>query len=338
MHRPPSPPAGLNGAGQRAQPGSPGKEHLVHSPNGTAPCPVLTRTARRDAPFLTDPPVSEGCTESTDSADQPAASVTDSVLSHADFLQPTRYCDWTHPTIQALAQALTARCSTEREKATTLFAWVRDHIAFEVGNWNRTASETLAAGGGTCTNKANLLVATARAVSIPAGYHVMHVKGQDYLGPVVPDTLRTRISRRSTHVYVTMCLHGQWLRCDPTDDTAFANATAHLNPQSRLVEWEGTNDALLNLDPSHILDEQGPLSTIDHLLARKPRIGRRTVQLGNLYVQFLREQAGSIRRLEALEPAFVRWLRTRSLGYCVLYSLLWVWQTLRTAMRWARGR
>ncbi len=72
--------------------------------------------------------------------------------------------------IRALARHLTADAGSEREAAVRLFDFVRDEIPYRFGPWGLCASETLARGEGSCTNKANLLVALLRAAGTAAAY------------------------------------------------------------------------------------------------------------------------------------------------------------------------
>lgn len=264
---------------------------------------------------------------------EPVQALTDTDPRDA-FLQDTPYCDWRHPAIQRCVQSLMTPCASEGQNAQRFFYWVRDAIAFRVGEWNATASETLATRAGTCSNKANLFVALARAAGIPAGFYVLSVNGQEYLGPIVPPRLRKRLGVRSTHIHPAARLHGRWVRCDPTDDWTFAVNTVHLNPQSRPVAWDGEHDALLHLDPHHILAAHGPLPSIDDLLAKRPRIRPHIVRLGNLYIHFLRAHAATIQTHAALERAFQAWLWRHAPASAVVYALSSVWFDLH---HWARG-
>jgi Transglutaminase-like superfamily len=132
-----------------------------------------------------------------------------------------------------------------------------------VGEWNHTASQTLAARSGTCRNKANLFVALVRARQIPEGFSLLHVRGQEYLGPIVPVRLHKYRGHRSLHIYPGVFIDNPWIHCDPTDDRRFAEATVHVNPQSHLVEWDGVHDAVLSLDPVYIPDRHGPMERSD---------------------------------------------------------------------------
>lgn len=169
-------------------------------------------------------------------------------------------------------------------------------------------------------------MALARAVGLPAGFVVLRVDGKQYLGPIVPPTLRKFIAARSLHVYATMQLDGQWIRCDPSDDRRFADSTAHLNPQSRLVEWDGRRDAIVQLDPAHVFAEDGPLATIDHLLTTPRRVPALVVRIGNLYIHFLREHGARVHTHTALDLAFRAWLRSRAPGCALLYRLAALWR------------
>lgn len=124
-----------------------------------------------------------------------------------------------------------------------------------------------------------------------------------------------------------MCLNDQWIRCDPSDDRPFAEATVHLNPQSRLVEWDDLHDALLALDPGHILDTQGPVEQIDDVLQKRARIPPALVRVGNYYITFLRTQAQAYATQAALERAFARWLlRSHPRSYLDYWAAAWRWR------------
>jgi transglutaminase-like putative cysteine protease len=247
--------------------------------------------------------------------------------SHEDqkFLDGSPYCDVMHHTIHAMAHTLTHTAISQTDAARRVFLWVRDEITFRVGEWHHTASQTLAARSGTCSNKANLFVALVRACRIPAGFYLLHVRGQEYLGPIVPARLRKHIGHRSLHVYPGVCIDGQWIRCDPTDDRRFAETTVHVNPQSRLVEWDGVHDALLSLDPVHILDRHGPVEWIDDVLQKRPRIPAAIVRVGNLYVEFLRAHASAYHTQEDIERAFARWLRRFHPRSALVYWATTLW-------------
>lgn len=249
---------------------------------------------------------------------------------HHALLCATRFCDTSHPEIICLAESL-RRSSGDRETAVAVFGYVRDAIAYEVGNWQRTASQTLRRGRGTCTNSANLMVALLRSLGIPAGYGVMVVSGREYFGPAIPRRLCSRAGERSRHVYVCVWIEGRWVRCDPSDDAALSLASQHVNPQCTLIDWDGWDDALLRLDPTHIVKDQYPLSDIDAMMAKPMRNAMRIpVHIGNYFIEFLREHGASLADAHDCQRRFAKWL-ARTHPACYLAYLMLPAEAARTS-------
>ncbi len=239
------------------------------------------------------------------------------------FLRETRYCDYSHSTVRQLAGEFRAARPDDREFAVDMFRHVRDSIRYEVGNWQRTAAQTLGRRGGTCTNSANLLVALLRSQGIAAGYGVMSVRGKEYFGPIAPQRLSRLAGEVSKHIYAYVRLDGAWIRCDPSDDEALSLGSRHLNPQSEVVRWDGYKDAVLNLHPDHVLDDQGPIADIDALMNRPMRLAMRVpVRIGNCYIEFLRQEGARFHRPADAEEHFKHWLRARHPAYYHLYRTL----------------
>lgn len=253
---------------------------------------------------------------------------------HADaFLHETVFCNFSDPQIGCVAEAFGHKGRDEREIAVKVFEFVRDVIAYETGNWQRTASETLRRRKGTCTNSANLMVALLRRLGIPAGYGVMVVSGKEYLGSAVPVRLAGQVANQSKHVYVCVRLEDQWLRCDPSDDWALSSAAHHINPQCAPVVWNGRHDALLNLDPRHILNDCFPLADIDELMSKSMRLRMQiVVWIGNYFIEFLRQQGSSIQSQEQVEERFDEWLHE---GHPVLHRLYRMLPVRRSS--WDKG-
>jgi len=204
-------------------------------------------------------------------------------------LATSRYCDWRHPTMFAAIAGQLKGGETETETAVALFNLVRDGIEYQFAPWGVSASETLQRGSGTCTNKANLLVALLRAAGIPAAYGVLRVDAQRYFGPIGPEFLTTQTSADSTHIYAAAFVDGRWVRCDPSTDRELAALTAHFCPQTQLVEWDGHSDALDFLEPEHVHADLGLQPNIDSLLAKPPRNARpKLLEIGNDYLAFIR--------------------------------------------------
>jgi Transglutaminase-like superfamily len=241
-------------------------------------------------------------------APRPVGSPTSEHLD--EFLHETPFCNFSDPQIGCLAKSFRTNGKDDREIALDVFEFVRDAVAYQVGNWQRTASDTLRRRKGTCTNSANLMVALLRCLGIPVGYGVMIVSGREYLGPAVPARLCRQVAKLSRHVYVCVRLDDQWVRCDPSDDWALSIASHHINPQCTPVVWNGRDDALLNLDPRHIIDDCFPLANIDDLMSKSMRLRMQIpMRVGNCFIEFLREQGLSVESQEQVEDRFDDWLR-----------------------------
>lgn len=248
------------------------------------------------------------------------------------FLQKSEYCDFDDESIRVLSSRIISGLTTDQEKAVAIFNWVRDNILYRVGLWQKSASGTLREKKGTCTNKANLLVALLRSIGIPAGYGVLRTKGQEYIGPVVVPILRKRIRSVSTHVYAYVYLRERWIKCDPSADLQLSQNTVMINPQSRLVVWDGEHDATEDLDENHILSEKGPIANIDDIIKKKSKNGRGVIiKVANLYVEFLRECNIQGKDIHELEEAFLSWLSQEKHSYfLVIYFRTVTWYKDRT--------
>ncbi|MQA75541.1 MAG: MMPL family transporter [Solirubrobacterales bacterium] len=206
----------------------------------------------------------------------------------AEALSQTRYCDAKHPAVRALAGELTAEL-TGRAAAARLFRWVRDEVPYAFGPWGVPASTTLAERAGTCTNKANLLIALLRAAGIPAAYGILRVNAREYFGALGPRLLTRHASRHSVHIYAAAHLDGRWVKCDPSTDRELAELTSHFSRQTRLVEWDAAHDAIDFLDPAHVYEDLGLFADIDARLDRAPRNALPEIlALGNAYLRFIR--------------------------------------------------
>jgi transglutaminase-like putative cysteine protease len=295
---------------------------LAFGPSG-----VVGYSGERPAPAL---PSSQGAKRPTDPGGVMAtkAHLLDGRCrsgSYADdpFLRGTLFCDIADPEIGRLAATFDQPGVAKRDIAVQVFDFAQNGIAYEVGNWQRSASQTLRRRKGTCTNSANLMVALLRRLGIPAGYGVLTVSGREYLGPAIPRRLTCRVSERSKHTYVCVRLDDEWLRCDPSDDKALSTASHHLNPQCTPVTWTGVGDALLNLDPAHILDDEYPLANIDAVMAKPMRFAMRVpVRIGNHFIEFLRDRASLIDDTTEVERHFEQWLSARYPVSYRLYRLL----------------
>jgi len=240
------------------------------------------------------------------------------------FLSETKFCDFSHPEIRKISEEIIGDCKEEREKAVKLFYWVRDNILYILGNWNKKASETLKEKRGGCSSKANLLVALLRSNNIPAGYGIMKVYTRRYFGPLALPLLTKFSSEFSPHVYCCVYLNNKWIKCDPSDDRGLSEKTSYINPPSKLVEWDGIHDAMLNLDKNDILEDVFPVSNIDDLLSKKPRHAKGLpLKIANLYIKFLRENTEKVNEIKEIEILFKKWLKKH---YCFYFYLFFIYQ------------
>ena len=227
-----------------------------------------------------------------------------------DYLKETEFCDYSHPSIRAIASAYSKKYSNKVLLAKNLFYFVRDHIHYSIGYWQNPASDTLYRRHGTCTNSTNLLIALLRASGIPAGYGILKVDATRYFGPIVPQKITRKASSRSVHIYCCVYLNGNWIKCDPSDDELLSINTQHLNPQNVVIDWDGSTDAMLKLDPSHIIHDSCPIADIDYLFKKRQRLSLWfPVRIGNLYIRFVRHHGSVIGDVKKFEVEFKSWLR-----------------------------
>lgn len=229
------------------------------------------------------------------------------------FLAESPYCDVSHRVLQRALRQLVPEGpegQDPRRTAVTLFHFVRDSVIWELGNWNKTASETLISGSGSCSNKANLLVALLRGAGIPAGFRIMDVDAL-YFGPIIPaEFLRARkdSSKPTKHFYSTAWLGGRWLRLDATDDLGVFRCAPYV-PESRVASFDGESDAMLSLAPQKVFRDEGPLPSIDRYLGNPPKnAAGLKLSLAKACQQFVRSHAARYESAEEMHAGLDRWL------------------------------
>jgi hypothetical protein len=165
-----------------------------------------------------------------------------------NFLEPTSYIDCDAPSVKEKAQSIIQEITGQRDKAIKIFYAVRDGIKYTIYGKRSLpehfrASFILSAGEGYCVQKAVLLVALARATSIPARLRLAAIRSH-----LVPKEL---LEKRGTnlfpyHGYADLYIDGSWVKVTPTFDIDSC-VDAGLRP----VDFDGEHDALL---PSTTLD------------------------------------------------------------------------------------
>ncbi len=214
---------------------------------------------------------------------------------HRTFLAATQMCDADDVAVREMAADVAREARTPREAAVALFYWVRDEIEYTMGDWNWRASETLRLGKGTCSNKANLMVAMARSLGIPAGFHVQYVTTPSYFSGSFIPLIEESVRDRAIHVYVTLYLDGQWVKCDPTDDKRLSDAIEAIVPHARALDFDGRHDAVMPFAQGSVLSDRGPFADIDADLSRDARIDEAHKRLFAGYVAFMREYGARYR-------------------------------------------
>jgi len=242
------------------------------------------------------------------------------------FLKETEFCDFSNTAIQKLAGEIRHNCKNQREVAIFTFYWVRDNILYSVGSWQKKASETLSERKGTCTNKANLLVALLRVNKIPAGYGIMKVYGQRYFGPVGIPMLTKFVGKISTHVYVLVYLNKKWIKCDPSIDRKLGKNIYSFDKTTELVEWDGDRDAMLGLDKNDILKNNFPIMRVEHLMIKKPKNAKGIpLKIANIYINFIRANEQKVSNEKELGALFKKWLKARhSFYFYCFFAASWL--------------
>jgi len=167
------------------------------------------------------------------------------------YLQPTVFFDFHKPKVKNNAIEITKGFETNKEKAISLFYWIRDKINYKRGSFSLTkstfkASTNLRRGYGFCVSKAVLLSTLARAVDIPARIHLADIINHKTSQRVI-DNLGTNVFY--IHGYSELYLDGNWVKLTPAFDKEIS-----LKAKYVLVEFDGENDAVLSLH-----DEEGNL-------------------------------------------------------------------------------
>ncbi len=158
------------------------------------------------------------------------------------YLSPTFFIDCDTVSVREKSQEVIGSEIREREKATSLFFFVRDKIKYSLyvsrsSPEDFRASQILSRREGYCVQKAVLLVALARATDIPARLRFSKIR--NHLTP--PELLE----KRGTNVFAyhglaELYIEGSWIKATPTYDLDYCRKTGTIP-----VHFDGTKDALL---------------------------------------------------------------------------------------------
>jgi transglutaminase-like putative cysteine protease len=174
-----------------------------------------------------------------------------------EFLKPTPDIDCDAESVKEKSQRIIQGVSIQRDRAIRIFYAVRDGIKYTIyGQRSRPehfrASTILSAGEGYCVQKAILLVALARAASIPARLRFASIRSHL--------VSKEMLEKRGTnlfpyHGYAELYLEGSWVKAAPTFDIVSCT-----NGDLRPVDFDGQHDALL---PSTTLDGRAHIEYVE---------------------------------------------------------------------------
>jgi hypothetical protein len=165
-----------------------------------------------------------------------------------EFLRATFFIESDNVKVREQALNLVRYAADDRERAVCLFKFVRDGISYSlhgspVEKERYRASATLARGYGFCVQKAVLLAAMLRAVSIPAALVFADIRNR-LISEVISEPMRS--DTFIYHCYNCILLDGKWVKAVCAFDQEICK---RLNVP--LVEFNGREDAIF---PSVLAD------------------------------------------------------------------------------------
>lgn len=172
-----------------------------------------------------------------------------------DFLKPSELCDSDDPLVKATGERMTEKAKTPKDAAIRIFYFVRDKIPLAFVNPNKTASETLRIGKGSCFTKATLQLALLRSVGIPARFRIMKFNGNDpdeWEG-ILPKMAVSMMPEQFPHYLVEVHIEGRWIMADATFDKSLI---------ADIEDWNGEDD-ICSIEDEAILSDMGAYAFIE---------------------------------------------------------------------------
>jgi len=214
------------------------------------------------------------------------------------YLEPTEFCDCDNELIITKAKDLTKNNKNPKEKALSIFNFVRDEIKFML-DYIPKASETLEKGYGFCVPKCNLQVALLRSIKLPARYHIVSLK-KECLKGIIHNSVYNQFPKIITfHPWCECFLNDKWIICDTLFDkdlvTAVYNKGIFGKKELPEIDWDGESD--LNLMQYWMVEDHGPQASIDDLIKTLIKKGFNpekspieVMNLSNKYTERLRKK------------------------------------------------
>jgi transglutaminase-like putative cysteine protease len=178
-----------------------------------------------------------------------------------NYLKPTPIIDCEHWTIREKADELTKSQKEVKEKARSLFYFVRDGIKYNpyMPRYlpeHFRASNTLVRKDGFCVQKAVLLVALSRAIGIPARIGLAVIRNH-----LLPKRMGTMLEGNilPEHGYSELYIHDRWIKATPAFNLEMCQKNRIIP-----VEFDGENDAKF-----HSHNQDGRLH-IEYVMDRGP--------------------------------------------------------------------
>ncbi|MFO7798093.1 MAG: transglutaminase-like domain-containing protein [Promethearchaeati archaeon] len=188
-------------------------------------------------------------------------------IDFKEYLKPTNYCDHNNKKIIAKVNELNKNDDSPKEKALSIFYFVRDKVKFMLNDFIK-ASEVLKRGNGDCGGKSNLQVALLRAASIPARFHIFSLTKESLKG-VVPNTIYKIMPLLiENHPCCECYLSENWIACDTLFDKSlmqgFLKKEIYTKEQIPMIDWDGEND--LNTMVPWIIKDKGIYPSLDEII------------------------------------------------------------------------
>ena len=159
-----------------------------------------------------------------------------------EYLEPTEFFDFDVAAVRRFTNDVIGDAEGATDKAIKLYYAVRDSIRYDpyrisLARETFTASNLLAAKAGFCLPKANLLIAAARAVGIPAAIGLSDVRNH-----LCTERLRRIMGGKELflhHGYAVLHLNGSWVKAAPSFNIELCRRFDVLP-----TEFDGTGHAL----------------------------------------------------------------------------------------------
>lgn len=157
-----------------------------------------------------------------------------------DFLQETKYLNYSDPKFDAFISGIDTKLSLE-DQAVQLYYLVRDSFLYDPYHLDLrpealVASHILSKTRAWCVEKAIILAACARKFGIPSklGYAIV-------INHIGSDKLESYLHKKEIvfHGYVSLFINDKWVKCTP----AFDKKVCRINKVAPL-DWDGKTDSM----------------------------------------------------------------------------------------------